>query len=71
MEKEAKKRYMRKYMSEWRKNNPDAWHDYYVKNKDRIRGRIKKWQNEHPEKIKEYNKKQYHKKKILLKCGKN
>lgn len=44
-------------------------HDYYLKNKDRIDKRTKKWQEENPEKIKNYNRK-YHQKPEVKKRAK-
>lgn len=43
------------YLSEYRKNNPDSFKNYYAKNTEKLSLNYKKWREKNKEKRKEYN----------------
>ena len=64
---EVKKQQGRVYNKKWRENNPEKYakykngylKEYYLKNKDKIIKRVKKWTSRNKEKIKSYRRKYY------------
>lgn len=58
---ENSKHYFSNQTTHIKMKDPNYRHNLYEKNKDRYKDSIQKWRDEHPERVKNYNKKYYKK----------